>query len=125
MPVHINTQEVPIMFNQVVQTAGTSVGETNTYDPNLGAVGAVSLTNGDNSNFAFTTPEHGQLITLLTIRQHRLYSNGIELQFLKGKDFSEFYNPLLKGLSKQEIRKIEIYAKTDRIEDEGFNFKDT
>lgn len=125
MPVHINTQEVPIMFNQVVQTAGSSVGTTNTYDPNLGAVGAVSLTNDTNSNFAFTTPEHGQLITLLTIRQHRLYSNGIEIQFLKGKDFSEFYNPLLKGLSKQEIRKIEIYAKEDRKEDEGFNFKDT
>lgn len=91
-------------FSEVLQTANGS-------DPRFG-VGDLyghGIAAMRSNKYARTIPEHGVVISMLSVRPKALYQDGIDREWLR-KDREDFHDPFLEFIGQQEVWANEIYG---------------
>lgn len=99
---YLNVQQVP-------QTSATGAGDTP-----QGNTAAFSVTSGVSRGVSQSFTEHGIILGLLTVRNRKTYSQGIERMHFK-RDRFDFYYPALAHISEQPVYSREIYANTSNV----------
>lgn len=117
-PEFIGGLRTPINVQQIMQ-------ESETENTPLGYPGAYSVTaKHDRNVFHYTSLEHGCIIGVCCARTKNSYQQGIE-RFLSRQNRTDFYFPVMSGLSEQAILNKEIYlsgAKT--TDDQVFGYQE-
>jgi hypothetical protein len=97
-----------INFSEVLQTAPDDAG-----DPRYGVADlyghGISAMRGN--RYRRTIPEHGYILSLLSVRPKAIYTNGIARHFLKNTK-EDFFQPELKYIGQQEVFNNEVFAQS-------------
>lgn len=103
-PVWIGGFRLPIVFSEV-----TSSVETTTKSQ--GTVTGKAWSEGSDYIGDYFVKEYGIVMTCLTIRPKVLYSQGCDRALIKPTKL-DYYNPLFKNLSEQEVYAMELFEKS-------------
>lgn len=93
----------PIFFNEVLQTSSS---DSTSPQGNMSGHGQTISAEHKFSKFC---PEHGYMITLMTVRPRTAYQDGAHRMFLRSQPF-DFPFPEFAHLSEQEVYEAEIIA---------------
>lgn len=117
-PEYLGGFKETIGCQQVNQTSSTD----NTSPQ--GNTAAFSLTTGVNRGVHQSFTEHGYVIGVLTVRNKKTYSQGIERMWYK-RDRFDFYYPALAHISEQPVYTKEIYSSlSNQISNEVFGYQE-
>lgn len=104
-PEFVGSSKGSLTFSEVLQTAEgdqTQVGSM--YGHGVGGI--------SQKKCVLKVPEHGLVMTLLSIRPKSVYSQGIMRAWLKRTKF-EFFTPELAHIGMQEVYQQELFANKD------------
>lgn len=90
-----------IQFSEAMATDGANTGTL--YGHGLGALRS--------RRFRRFVPEHGLVLTLLSIRPKSLYADGIHRSMLKETKF-DYYTPEFLNIGDQAVKNQEVYSRT-------------
>lgn len=90
-----------IQFSEAMATDGSNTGTL--YGHGLGALRS--------RTFRRFVPEHGWVLTLLSIRPKSLYADGIHRSMLKETKF-DYYTPEFLNIGDQAVKNQEVYSRT-------------
>lgn len=110
MPEYLGGFSSPVQFSEVLQTSADSAnsGVGDMYGHGIGA------TKG--RRIRFFVPEHGYMMSLLTVRPIPVYSQGLERLWSKSNRF-DFWQKEYEHIGQQEVRNSEVYADGDTEQD--------
>lgn len=113
-PEYLGGGKQTISFSEVLATAestGVSVGEMKGH-------GIAALrTNRYRKYF----PEHGYVISFMSIRPKAIYENGLERMWSRTEK-EDYYTPELELVGQEEVYKKEIFAQNTAADDEVFGW---
>lgn len=98
-PEYIGGGRQTIQFSEVLATDGANTGDM--YGHGISAMRT--------NNFTRFIPEHGLIMTLISVRPKTVYANGIHKSWLK-KTRAEYFQPELQLIGQQEVLNIEVYS---------------
>lgn len=98
-PEYIGGGRQTIQFSEVLSTDGANTGDM--YGHGISAMRT--------NNYTRFVPEHGLIMTLLSVRPKTIYSNGIHKSWFK-KTRAEYFQPELQLIGQQEVLNKEIYS---------------
>ena len=104
-PVYLGGGKSPVSIVPVPQTSGTSASGTTTPLGTLSAAGTAIAKHG----FHHSSTEHGYLIGLVTVRNDKVYQQGIRRHWKRLTRY-DFYLPVFQALGEQAILNSEIYS---------------
>lgn len=116
-PEYLGGRRTVINMTQVVQTSASD----NTSPQ--GNTAAYSLTRSVGSDFTKSFTEHGFVISVICIRTHQSYQQGINRLWSR-KSRLDYYDPLFANLGEQAILNKEIYAQGTAEDDEVFGYQE-
>lgn len=102
--------EMVVNISEVIQTSETS------GDSPLGALAGRGIVSGQGRNIAFTVPEHGYIIGILTIVPENGYASGSPRWLYKSTPL-DFAMPRFNNLGEQAVYKGELYSDHMLMED--------
>jgi len=110
VPEYLGGKRIPLNINQVEQTSATTSSTTP-----LGSVSGMSTTGDSDRMFTKSFTEHGYLIVLATVRQHKhRYAQGLNRQWNHTLRY-HFFMPQLQFLAEQEIKNKELYCQDQTV----------
>lgn len=116
-PEYLGGRRTVINMTQVVQTSASD----NTSPQ--GNTAAYSLTRSVGSDFTKSFTEHGFVISVICIRTHQSYQQGINRLWSR-KSRLDYYDPLFANLGEQAILNKEIYAQGTDEDVEVFGYQE-
>lgn len=116
-PEYLGGRRTVINMTQVVQTSSTD-----TTSPQ-GNTAAFSLTRSVGNDFTKSFTEHGYVISVVCIRTHQSYQQGINRLWSR-KSRLDYYDPLFANLGEQAILNKEIFAQGVADDDEVFGYQE-
>jgi hypothetical protein len=110
LPEYLGGFSSPVQFSEVLQTSADSAnsGVGDMYGHGIGA------TKG--RRIRFFAPEHGYIMSLLTVRPIPVYSQGLERLWSKSNRF-DFWQKEYEHIGQQEVHNSEVYADGTTEED--------
>lgn len=112
LPEYLGGFSAPVQFSEVLQTSSdverSGVGDM--YGHGIGATKGRRIRR--------FIPEHGYIMSLLTVRPIPVYSQGLERLWSKGNRF-DFWQKEYEHIGQQEIRNSEVYADGDTAQDKA------
>lgn len=110
LPEYLGGFSSPVQFSEVLQTSAdtNNAGVGDMYGHGIGA------TKG--RRIRFFAPEHGYIMSLLTVRPIPVYSQGLERLWSKSNRF-DFWQKEYEHIGQQEVRNSEVYADGDTEQD--------
>ena len=116
-PEYLGGRRTVINMTQVVQTSSTD-----TTSPQ-GNTAAFSLTRSVGNDFTKSFTEHGFVISVVCIRTHQSYQQGINRLWSR-KSRLDYYDPLFANLGEQAILNKEIFAQGSTDDNEVFGYQE-
>lgn len=116
-PEYLGGRRTVINMTQVVQTSSTD-----TTSPQ-GNTAAFSLTRSVGNDFTKSFTEHGFVISVVCIRTHQSYQQGINRLWSR-KSRLDYYDPLFANLGEQAILNKEIFAQGIPVDNEVFGYQE-
>lgn len=116
-PEYLGGRRTVINMTQVVQTSSSD----NTSPQ--GNTAAYSLTRSVGSDFTKSFTEHGFVISVVCIRTHQSYQQGVNRLWSR-KSRLDYYDPLFANLGEQAILNKEIFAQGADEDDEVFGYQE-
>lgn len=121
-PEYLGGGQTSVSFSEVLQTAPETTSGTS--DTNgVGDLYGHGIANLRSNKYRRTIPEHGYIITLLSVRPKTLYMNGIDRTWLRTTK-EDFYTPQLEHIGQQEVFDNEIFADAAHTSDDIFGYQD-
>lgn len=117
IPQYLGGKRIPINIETVLQNSSTD----NTSP--LGYTGAFSVTQNINTDFTFSTTEHGVLLGLLCVRADHTYQQGIARQWTRERTL-DYYWPQLAHIGNQPVYNYEIFCDGSSNDNGVFGFKE-
>lgn len=112
LPEYLGGFSAPVQFSEVLQTSSdverSGVGDM--YGHGIGATKGRRIRR--------FIPEHGYIMSLLTVRPIPVYSQGLERLWSKENRF-DFWQKEYEHIGQQEIRNSEVYADGDTAQDKA------
>lgn len=112
LPEYLGGFSAPVQFSEVLQTSSdvdrSGVGDM--YGHGIGATKGRRIRR--------FIPEHGYVMSLLTVRPIPVYSQGLERLWSKENRF-DFWQKEYEHIGQQEIRNSEVYADGDTAQDKA------
>lgn len=106
-----------ISFSEVLQTSQDPTGDPRFGVGDLYGHGIAALRS---NGYRRTIPEHGYIISFMSVRPKSIYMDGIDRHWLKKTKF-DYFQPELKMIGQQELYKNEVYAdEVDGMETFGY-----
>lgn len=116
-PEYIGGSKTPIKISEVLNTAGNE--PLDLPQGNMAGHG-ISYTNG--GSHVYYAPEHGFIITIMSIMPKTAYQQGLEKFWLKYQDPFQIYTPSFARIGEQPITNREIYAFQGSTGDATFGY---
>lgn len=112
LPEYLGGFSAPVQFSEVLQTSSDAErsGVGDMYGHGIGATKGRRIRR--------FIPEHGYIISLLTVRPIPVYSQGLERLWSKENRF-DFWQKEYEHIGQQEIRNSEVYADGDTAQDKA------
>ena len=98
--------QTQVNFSEILQTAPDDSGDPRYGVGDLYGHGIAAMRS---NAYQRNIPEHGYVITCLSVRPHSIYTDGIDRHWLKTKK-EEFFQPELKAIGQQEVLNNEVFA---------------
>lgn len=117
LPEYLGGFSAPVQFSEVLQTSSDAdrSGVGDMYGHGIGATKGRRIRR--------FIPEHGYIMSLLTVRPIPVYSQGLERLWSKENRF-DFWQKEYEHIGQQEIRNSEVYADGDTAKDgETFGYQ--
>lgn len=117
LPEYLGGFSAPVQFSEVLQTSSDAErsGVGDMYGHGIGATKGRRIRR--------FIPEHGYVMSLLTVRPIPVYSQGLERLWSKENRF-DFWQKEYEHIGQQEIRNSEVYADGDTAKDgETFGYQ--
>lgn len=118
-PEYLGGGKVRVSISEVVQTANEPTiarfGVGDLYGHGVGAVRS--------NAYRRFIPEHGYVVSLLSVRPRAMYTNGIHRTWLR-QTKEDFFQKELQYIGQQEILKNEVYAETGAAGRETWGYGD-
>lgn len=117
LPEYLGGFSAPVQFSEVLQTSSDAdrSGVGDMYGHGIGATKGRRIRR--------FIPEHGYVMSLLTVRPIPVYSQGLERLWSKENRF-DFWQKEYEHIGQQEIRNSEVYADGDTAKDgETFGYQ--
>lgn len=117
LPEYLGGFSAPVQFSEVLQTSSDAErsGVGDMYGHGIGATKGRRIRR--------FIPEHGYIMSLLTVRPIPVYSQGLERLWSKENRF-DFWQKEYEHIGQQEIRNSEVYADGDTAKDgETFGYQ--
>lgn len=116
-PEYLGGRRTVINMTQVVQTSSTDAKSPQ------GNTAAFSLTRSVGNDFTKSFTEHGFVISVVCIRTHQSYQQGINRLWSR-KSRLDYYDPLFANLGEQAILNKEIFAQGSTDDNEVFGYQE-
>ncbi|UPW40913.1 major capsid protein [Sigmofec virus UA08Rod_6125] len=116
-PEYLGGERVPITMTQVLQTSSTD------SESPQGNTAAYSLTINSHNSFTKSFEEHGYIISLVCVRTHHTYQQGINKMWNRKKR-TDFYMPVFANIGEQPILNQEIFAQGTDTDKDAFGFQE-
>lgn len=112
LPEYLGGFSAPVQFSEVLQTSSDAErsGVGDMYGHGIGATKGRRIRR--------FIPEHGYVMSLLTVRPIPVYSQGLERLWSKENRF-DFWQKEYEHIGQQEIRNSEVYADGDTEQDKS------
>ena len=112
LPEYLGGFSAPVQFSEVLQTSSDAErsGVGDMYGHGIGATKGRRIRR--------FIPEHGYVMSLLTVRPIPVYSQGLERLWSKENRF-DFWQKEYEHIGQQEIRNSEVYANGDTAQDKA------
>lgn len=112
LPEYLGGFSAPVQFSEVLQTSSDAErsGVGDMYGHGIGATKGRRIRR--------FIPEHGYIMSLLTVRPIPVYSQGLERLWSKENRF-DFWQKEYEHIGQQEIRNSEVYADGDTVQDKA------
>lgn len=112
LPEYLGGFSAPVQFSEVLQTSSDTdrSGVGDMYGHGIGATKGRRIRR--------FIPEHGYVMSLLTVRPIPVYSQGLERLWSKENRF-DFWQKEYEHIGQQEIRNSEVYADGDTAQDKA------
>ena len=112
LPEYLGGFSAPVQFSEVLQTSSDAErsGVGDMYGHGIGATKGRRIRR--------FIPEHGYIMSLLTVRPIPVYSQGLERLWSKENRF-DFWQKEYEHIGQQEIRNSEVYADGDTAQDKA------
>lgn len=112
LPEYLGGFSAPVQFSEVLQTSSDAErsGVGDMYGHGIGATKGRRIRR--------FIPEHGYVMSLLTVRPIPVYSQGLERLWSKENRF-DFWQKEYEHIGQQEIRNSEVYADGDTAQDKA------
>lgn len=112
LPEYLGGFSAPVQFSEVLQTSSDAErsGVGDMYGHGIGATKGRRIRR--------FIPEHGYIMSLLTVRPIPVYSQGLERLWSKENRF-DFWQKEYEHIGQQEIRNSEVYANGDTAQDKA------
>lgn len=112
LPEYLGGFSAPVQFSEVLQTSSDAdrSGVGDMYGHGIGATKGRRIRR--------FIPEHGYIMSLLTVRPIPVYSQGLERLWSKENRF-DFWQKEYEHIGQQEIRNSEVYADGDAAQDKA------
>lgn len=112
LPEYLGGFSAPVQFSEVLQTSSDAErsGVGDMYGHGIGATKGRRIRR--------FIPEHGYVMSLLTVRPIPVYSQGLERLWSKENRF-DFWQKEYEHIGQQEIRNSEVYADGDAAQDKA------
>ncbi|WNK13483.1 MAG: major capsid protein [Microvirus sp.] len=104
-PVYLGGMRGDLIVSETLNTAGNA--DLNLPQGNKSG-NLNSYSNGGNSSYM--CPEHGVIMSLMSVMPDSMYFQGIRKEFLKLDDPFSFGNPLMANIGEQPIARHELFA---------------
>ncbi len=104
-PVYLGGGKSPVNIAPVPQTTATGLSGGSSPLGTLAAAGTATGKHG----FHFASTEHGHIIGLVTVRNDKIYQQGIR-RLWKRLTRYDFYLPVFQALGEQPVYNYEIYS---------------
>lgn len=118
LPEYLGGFSAPVQFSEVLQTSYSNDSRFGVGDMYGHGIGATK-----GRRIRRFIPEHGYVMSLLTVRPIPVYSQGLERLWSKENRF-DFWQKEYEHIGQQEIRNSEVYADGDTAKDgETFGYQ--
>lgn len=104
VPEYVCGVKQAVTISEVLNTTGEDGGLP---QGNMAGHG-IAVLDGDKDHFF--VPEHGFIISILSVRPKTAYQQGLAKHWLKTVDFTDYFTPDLAHLGEQPVLKKELYA---------------
>lgn len=101
-PEYITGVKTPIIISEVLNTTGDTLPQGNMAGHGVGVL--------EGGGKGYTCEEHGWIIGIMSVLPLPAYQQGIERQFLKIDDPSQYFFPEFEHIGEQEVKNAEIFA---------------
>ncbi|AXL15485.1 major capsid protein [Microviridae sp.] len=118
-PIYLGGGSTPLNFSEVLQTA-----EGSTANEGVGDMYGHGIAAMRTKRFAYMCPEHGYIMSLLSVRPKALYMDGVHREMLK-TDREDFHDPYLEFIGQQPVWNGEVALEATGNQDTwGYSDKD-
>jgi hypothetical protein len=114
-PEYIGGGRIPVKISEVVATAFSSDGEATVP---LGNMGGHGVTYGNTNNFRYFCPEHGFIISILSIMNPPSYFQGLPRMFHR-PTFLDYAWPTFAKLGEQQVDTAELFASATNLTEDS------
>lgn len=104
-PVYLGGMRSDLVISETLATTANEAA-----DQPQGAKSGNGQSYGNGGEISYLCPEHGVIMSIMSIMPDSMYFQGIRKEFLKLDDPFEFGNPLMANIGEQAIRNHEIFA---------------
>jgi hypothetical protein len=118
-PVYLGGGQVQVNFSEVLQTAN----DTSDRDYGVGDMYGHGVAAMRSNRYIKKIPEHGHIISMLSVRPKAIYSEGIHRNWLR-QDREDYHSKELEFIGQQEVYDNEIYAVDNAASSTVFGYQD-
>lgn len=108
-PEFLGGGQTQINFSEVLQTAPEQVGQQPTTEFGVGDLYGHGIAAMRSNKYRRHIPEHGFILSLLSVRPKTMYTNGIHRTWLR-QNKEDFYQKELAHIGQQEVFNNEVFA---------------
>lgn len=105
-PEYIGGGRVPIKISEVVSTAYSNDGEATVPLANMAGHG---ISYGNQNGYRYFCPEHGFIISIMSIMVPPSYHQGLPRMFYARRTFLGYFWPTFAKLGEQQVDKVELF----------------
>ncbi|WNK13551.1 MAG: major capsid protein [Microvirus sp.] len=117
-PVYLGGSRADLIISETLNTSGNEA--LNLPQGNKSG-NAQSYANGGNINYM--CPEHGVIMSIMSVMPDSMYFQGIPKEFMKMSDPFEYGNPLMANIGEQPVLKGELYGWQGATDAETFGYQ--
>ncbi len=115
LPEYLGGSEAMAQVSEVLQTAtGGTYGVGELYGHGVSALAS--------QPYERRFPEHGYVMTLLSVRPYSMYMDGAPRTFLR-QDRDDFFEPMFEGIGEQAVYNNEVYMQAGSAGDDVFGYQ--